>query len=139
MSGLCTSIQTYYEGSYKRDFPKEVPIKAAQSFIITAALNLVVAESSVKVTLLGGALAVTSTLIEAVTRPIIKAVFPQNQFIGVCIQVSVSKVIVLGLAIAIAPWIGVTYKISTAILPFIAFIALNEEFYKRNVGMVEIL
>jgi hypothetical protein len=126
------------QNNYTTNFPAEVPTKAAQGFIITGAVSLLYG-SSANVALLGGAIAVTATLIEALTRPIIKAIFPENPFIVKCIQVCVPRILALGGAIALAPWIGVSYEITSFFIPLIAWIALNDRFYERNVGMVEVL
>jgi hypothetical protein len=133
-----TAILNTFKNNYIENFPKEVPLKAAQGFIATGALALFLGATA-KVALVGGAIAVTSTLIEAVTRPIIKAVFAENPRVGVCIQVLVSKMASISLAAAVAPWVGVVYQTNLFIFPLIAWISLNEGFYTRNVGMVEVL
>lgn len=125
------------KNNYIQSFPDEVPVKAAQGFIATATISLFVGCAS-NVALVGGALAVISTLIEAVTRPIIRAIFPENPFIAKVIQIIVPRIIALSLGTAVAPWIGVSYTITSTLLPLIAWVALNDRFYERNVGMVGI-
>lgn len=123
---------------YINDLPEQVPVKAAQGFVATAAIHVLMGGVA-KVALLGGAIVATATLIEAVTRPIIRAIFPEHPFIGRIIQISVPKIAALGIAIAIAPWIGIAYKTTNFLLPLLAWLTLNNNFYERNVGMVEVL
>src|SRR5580704_13076427 len=94
--------------NYFTRIPDQVPLKAAQSFIATAAINAVFGTPINAV--LGGAIAVTASLIEAVTRPIIEATFPSNSEIALAIQIVVPNLLATGLFISLAPWIGVTYK-----------------------------
>ena len=105
---------------------------------MTAAIGLITGRAA-PVSFLGGAIAATATLIEAVTRPIIKAVFPDIPFIAKCIQISVPKLMALGLAGSLIPWICISYKITSVLIPLLAWLALNDRFYERNVAMVEIL
>ncbi len=132
------STATIQNNYYVRNFPTEVPMKAAQGFIATAVVNLMVG-SAANVALIGGALAVTATLIEAVTRPIIRAVFPQNPLIARIIQIIVPQALAFGLGVAAAPWIGLSYKLSSSIIGFIAWLVLNDGWYNRNVGLVHVL
>lgn len=125
--------------SYIRNFPDEVPIKAAQSFVVTAVINLIVGQTA-KMAVLGGTIAMTATLIEAITRPIIRGIFPDNDFIAKSIQICVPAIAALGLATALAPTIGLTYKVSSFLLSLLAWLTLNNNrFYERNVAMVEVL
>lgn len=134
MSVTLSSIQS----NYIKNFPAEVPIKAAQGFIVSVAINLVAGAAS-NMALVAGAIAATATIIEAVTRPIIKAIFPENPKVATVIQVTMSKTIALGLAASVAPWLGVAYKTTSVFIPIIAWLVLNDRFYERNVGMVEVL
>lgn len=134
---MSTTFNTI-QNNYIQNFPAEVPTKAAQGFIATATISLI-SGSGTSVALLGGVIAATATLIEAITRPIIRAIFPETPFIAKCIQIFIPQMIALSLAASIAPWIGLSYKITTIILPLLAWIALNDRFFERNVGMVEIL
>ena len=123
---------------YVNDFPAEVPTKAAQGFVVTAAVSLISGRAA-DVSFLGGAIAATASVIEALTRPIVRGIFPDNPFIAKSIQICVPKLVALGLAASLAPWIGVTYKMTNVLIPLVAWVALNDSFYERNVGMVEIL
>ena len=134
---MSTSLSAI-QNNYIRNFPAEVPIKAAQGFIVTAAINLIAGRAG-NVALFGGAIAATSTMIEAVTRPIIRSIFQDHRTIAIFIQIFFPKMIALGLAASIAPWIGVSYKMNSFLLPLIAWIALNHDFFNRNVGMAEML
>lgn len=126
------------QNNYMQSFPTEVPTKTAQGFIITATINLLNGYNC-SVALVGGAIAAIATIIEAVTRPIIRAIFSENPNIAKFIQIVIPKMMALGLAALVAPWIGVSYKMTSVLLPIIAWITLNEGFYERNVGMVEVL
>lgn len=134
MSAVLSAIQNHYI----QNFPREVPTKAAQGFITTAVINLVTG-SATNVALVGGVIAATATIIEAVTRPIIKTIFPEHPRIAKFIQIAMSKMMALGLAASMAPWLGVAYKITHVLIPLLAWIALNDKFYEKNVGMVEVL
>jgi len=134
MSAALTAIQN----NYIQNFPSEVPTKAAQGFIATAVINLLAGSAS-NVALIGGAFAVTATIIEAVARPIIKAVFPRNPGIVIIIQIVMPRMMALGLAASLAPWLGVAYKMSSILMSSLAWLALNNRFLERNVGMVEVL
>ena len=125
--------------SYIRNFPTQVPMKAAQGFVVTLVINLIANNHPSNVALLGGAIAATATVIEALTRPIIKAIFPEHPLITRLIQVITPKVIALSLAASVAPWIGVSYTTTSFVLPLIAWIILNEGFYENNVAMAEVL
>lgn len=134
---MITSLSAF-QNSYIENFPTEVPVKAAQGFIMTATIGLI-AGCAGSMALLGGVIAATATIIEAITRPIIRAIFPENPFIATFIQMSIPTAIALSLADAAAPWIGMSYKMTSFLLPLIAYIALNQQFYERNVGLVEVL
>lgn len=123
---------------YVQNLPKEVHVKAAQGFTVTAVLSLL-AGASTNVALLRGGLAVAATLIEALTRPIIKLIFPDNPFIAACIQVILPNIIVVSLAVSMAPSAFIVYTTTTLILNFVAWIALNNRFYEKNVGMAAVL
>ena len=129
---------TTFQDNYIRNFPTQVPMKAAQGFIATAAIGLI-AGTAANIALLGGAIAATATLIEAVTRPIIRAIFPENPFIGRAIQIITPRIMALALAASLAPWVGATYTITNRLLPLLAWLALNNNFYDSNVAMVEVL
>ena len=134
MTAILGAIQSHYI----QHLPSEMPTKAAQGFIVTAAISLL-AGCSANVALLGGAIAASATIIEAVTRPIIRAIFPNHSTIASCIQVYIPNTIALGVASALTPWIGVSYKMTSALLSIFAWITLNDRFYERNVAMAGIL
>ncbi len=126
------------QNNYVKNFPAEVPVKAAQGFVVTAIIKLLVGSAG-NVALAGGALAAAATGIEAVTRPIIKGVFPENPEIAKCIQIFIPKMLTLGLASAIAPGISLGYKMTSILFSLIAWAAFNNRFYDRNEGIVEVL
>lgn len=133
MSAVLSSIQN----SYTQNFPAEVPTKAAQGFLATAVINLIFG-NAIPVALLRGTIAVTATVIEAVTRPIIKGIFTEYPTVVGVIQIMVPRALALGLATTLAPWIGLTYRTSSFIITFIAWMQLNQDTFARNVGMVEV-
>lgn len=124
MSAILATIRR----DYVNNFPRDVPETAAKSFVITGAINLA-AGSSINQTLFGGALAITATLIEALTRPIIMAIFPQNATLAKFVQIVVPLALTFGLAVAAGPLIGVSCKISSLILPLIVSIVLNNSLF----------
>ncbi|HEY5234881.1 MAG TPA: hypothetical protein VIJ14_01785 [Rhabdochlamydiaceae bacterium] len=134
---MSVSFNTFPD-SYVRNIPAEVPLKAAQGFIVTAAISLI-AGNAANIALLGGAIAATATLIEAIARPFIQAVFPDSPFIGMAISIFVPNMLALGLAASLAPWIGISYRVTSSFISILAWLALNQQFYQRNVGMVEVL
>lgn len=119
-------------------FPDKVPLKAAQGFIVTAVINTVFG-SSAKVALLGGAIAATATIIEAITRPIIDGLFYKNGRIRLIIQIVVPPAIALGLAASIASWLGVAYKMNSGLIPIIGWLALNSSGLEKNEAMAVVL
>ncbi len=135
MSVNATGIQNNH---YIRNFPTNVPVKAAQGFIATAAICLL-AGGAANMALLGGAIAVTATLIEAVARPIILAVFQDAPFIGAAIQIFIPEMLALGLAASAAPLIGLSYKMTSPLLSVLAWLTLNQDVFQGNVGMVHVL
>ncbi|MBS0620131.1 MAG: hypothetical protein JSS61_01555 [Verrucomicrobia bacterium] len=134
---MSTSLSAI-QNSYVQKFPDAVPTKTAQSFILTVVINLAIGATA-HMALVGGALASTATLIEAVTRPIIREIFPENPQVAEFIQIVMPYMIVIGLATTIAPWVGVAYKTSSVLLPVIGMLVLNNSFYARNVGRAFVL
>ena len=135
MSINIRGVQNHY---YVRNFPTNLPVKAAQGFIATAVISLI-AGSAVNVALLGGAIAATATVIEAVTRPLIRAIFPNNETVGFVIQIIIPKMFALAIAGTVSPMLGVSYKVSNSLSAFIAWIALNAGSYSRNESLAEVL
>lgn len=129
---------TMIRNNYIRDLPSEVPAKAAQGFIATATIKLI-AGASGKIALAGGAIAVIATMIEALTRPIIRAIFPNQSLITQAIQIVVPKMMALGLVSTFAPWAALSCEVHSFGLSVIAWLALNNGFYQRNVGMAQIV
>ncbi|OGN56579.1 MAG: hypothetical protein A3D96_04825 [Chlamydiae bacterium RIFCSPHIGHO2_12_FULL_44_59] len=127
------------QDSYVRKFPAEVPIKAAQGFIATTVIHLLLGSAS-SLALLGGTIAAVATIIEAITRPIINTIFPEHKVIAQCIQIVMPKMMALGLASSRIPWLDTTTSTVTFLLVnLIAWPTLNYRFYERNVAMVEIV
>lgn len=133
-----TTFLSTLQDNYIQNFPSQVPIKAAQSFIVTALINVMTGSAS-NVVLAGSCLAATATIIEAVIRPIIKSIFPQNPCIATMTQIIIPTTIALSLAPTIAPCLGVVYKTTSILLPILAWMTLNENFYENNVGMAVVL
>lgn len=132
-----------WKDAYIANLPTEVPMKALQGAVVTVAINLL--DSPLSNALYGGALAALITAVEAATRPLIRSIFPKNPVIARCIQVTISQLMVLGAASAVAPWIGLTFKMRSILIPLVAWFALNGSFsknqtwYDRNVGMASVL
>ena len=108
--------------NYRKDIPVEVALRAAQGFVATAAISLCLG-SAIPVVLLGGAIAATATIIEAVTRPLFKALFSVK--VAALGSISIAAPIALGLAASFAPGIGVTYRISSLFFSVTASYVLN--------------
>ncbi|KKM60242.1 hypothetical protein LCGC14_1543810 [marine sediment metagenome] len=125
------SLSAKIQREYVNKFPTKLPIKAAQSFVATGVISLIAGCSAV-VALLAGSIAILATTIEALTRPIIKSIFPKNPFVGLFIQICIPEIMAFGLIGVAAPWLGVTYKVSALLLPLIAWLSLNNDFYEKN-------
>jgi hypothetical protein len=135
MSSLCSTIQN----KYINKIPTELPNKAVQSFVVTGVICLISGTSAV-VALLGGSIALLASTIEALTRPIIKSIFPNNHFIGYAIQIIFPPMAALGLVSLAAPGIGFSYKITGILLPVLAWISLNNSnWYGENRAMVSVV
>lgn len=126
------------QSTYMQNFPTEVPTKAAQGFIVTAILNILAGRAG-SIALLGGTLAAASTVIEAITRPVIKGIFPENPLIAQCIQIFSQKLFVVSVATALTPVLGVTYRATSFVLPIIAWAFLNCQYYEKNIAIAEVL
>lgn len=123
--------------TYKETFPTHLAQKASQGFIASTTLRLFLGTAT-DAALLGGAMAVTATIIEAITRPIIKAIFPENPVIGLWIQIIVPSTLVMSAALALAPTIGIVYKTASVIFSTLTWICLNSDFYEKNTAMVTV-
>lgn len=64
----------------KRGIPREIPTRAAQSALLTAGLRLFAVSSTPQIALLGGAVAATATLTEAIARPLLKSILPKDSY-----------------------------------------------------------
>lgn len=111
--------------NYVNQLPKDIAIKAAQGAIVTATISLCFG-AALPVALLGGTIAATATLIEALARPLIATIFPNNSFIRHCAQVIIPCGLALKLATSATPWLGIGYKTSVVALSFLATLILNE-------------
>jgi hypothetical protein len=121
--------------SYIENFPRNVPLKMAQGFLATAAINLVFNKGTYRTALLRGSLAALISLVEAVTRPIIKAIFPNTPLAGMIIQIVITP---LSIEWLLEPRIGLS-NTRTPLIPFIAWFILNHGFYGNNEGMAEVI
>jgi len=128
--------------AYTNTMPDQLPVKMGQSFLASAALSTFFASSAALV-VFTGTLAATVTLIEAVARPIIRATFPENQFIGFACSLLVAYGSGLSLASRAAPLFGLTYKVVYPILCGLGWAALNSgngsDFYEQNRAMAVVL
>ena len=121
--------------SYIENFPRNVPLKMAQGFLATAAINLVFNKGTYRTALVRGSLAALISLVEAVTRPIIKAIFPNTPLAGMIIQIVITP---LSIEWLLEPRIGLS-NTRTPLIPFIAWFILNHSFYGNNEGMAEVI
>jgi hypothetical protein len=130
------------QDQYVREFPAYVPLKMAQGGIATTALHLL-ASCEPHVALLWGAMAATATLIEAVTRPIIKSLFSENESLITLTQSCVPRMTVLMFVDSWIPWAGKTYKISILSFQFLISCVLmaifNEKFYDKKIARIEVI
>lgn len=120
---------------YSKKFPSNVPLRALQGFVITTAIRLIFAVPLKKAAIIG-ALAAAATLVEAVTRPIMRSIFPNHAWIASSVQCIIPSVITLSAASAILPWVGLSYKVS--LLSCVLMLALNHATFQHNEGMVHI-
>lgn len=137
------------KNKYIQNFPSEVPKKVIQGFIAATTIHLASGYAR-NVSLVKGAMAATATVIEAITRPILRAVFPQSPQMVSLIQVLMPKIIALSLATSLAPSIVIGYKVADSveatavILSIIAWFILNDGFeggntcYKGNTAVAEV-
>lgn len=140
MAAICNQIrETPAFINYQNQFPKQVWQKAAQGFALTAALSLIVCSSTVTAALIGGALAASATLIEAIARPLIKMTFPEHPVIGYAISIFTPTILTM------AAFKSVPFLTNSGFNPGFGFwkglswFCLNPDYYDRNVGLVEVL
>jgi hypothetical protein len=120
-------------------FPKKVPLKALQGFLLTTGVNLCIG-SSYRITLVEGSVAVLATLIEAVTRPLIRRIFPENPVVAKVFQNMSSVLGATGLANAVSPWTQVTITPMMALFPiWITLFAFNKHAFEKNEAMTYII
>lgn len=127
-----------FENNYVQGIPREIPLKMAQSFIATTTICLIY-DAVVPIALLGGMIAATATVIEALTRPIIESLFAEAPFIGKCIQVAMPPLLTLQFFSLLSPWIGIEYRQTNFLLPWISWYVLNERYQERNLAMAVII
>ena len=111
-------------GKFNDHLPHEMPLRAAQGFVATAAISLCLG-SAIPVVLLGGAIAAAATIIEGVSRPIFRALFSENPVFAFLVGAVIAPPIALGLAASLAPWIGMSYRVSSFLFPVLASVVLN--------------
>lgn len=124
--------------NYTEEFPHAVHFKAVQGATTTVAINLIVGRA-LNVALIGGVLAIISSLVEAVTRPIITTIFKDHPVIVAVIQAVVAQMITLGLATAVASWVGVAYTVNSFFHSLLFFLTLNKNYIKHNIGVAFVL
>ena len=128
--------------SYFQRLPNQIAIKAAQGFLITGTLSLLTGFSA-SVALTGGAIAVTATFIEALVRPLLKDIFPgnngehsimNNSTIRMVLSIAILP-LTLRIVDSIAPWSGVSYKMTALLIPIWAMMALNNRSFNDNTAL----
>lgn len=125
------------QDNYVQNFPSQVPKKAAKSFIVTALLRAVTGCTSYMI-LAPSCVAAMAIIIEAVTRPIIKSIFPPEST-PIIVQIIIPFTIALNSARAIAPYFGTVLQLNSLALSIMVWNNLNVDYYKNNIGMVTIL
>jgi len=134
-----TSLSSTIKNEYENNFPKDLPIKTAQSFIATGVIFLISGGTAV-VALLGGGIAALASTIEAFTRPIMTSIFPKNPFIKRIIQISICESAMASLAELTFPWLGLAYEVSSlVVVSLITWIALNRDYFEKNTAMAAVL
>lgn len=123
--------------NYINNMPEQVPIKASQGFITTTAIS-VLSGLTLNISLIRGAIAVTATFIEAVTRPIIKATFPNQPIIASAIQIFIPQIVAISLATSLSPLLATSCKMASFI-SLIAWLMLNEDFYEKKEAIATVL
>lgn len=118
--------------------PKQLPVKIGQSFIASVALGGFFGATA-KVAILAGSIAATATLVEAVARPIIDSVFPENQGIALASTVLISITSAFGLANAASSVTGLTYRVSAPLFSLIGMLCLNQDPRENNLAMAFVL
>jgi hypothetical protein len=92
-------------------FPERVPVTAALGFVLSVA-STYLGRGSHSVALMKGTMAVTATIIEAATRPIVQGILPNNNRRAALVQCVVPRLITCALALAIAPRFEMSYTTS---------------------------
>ena len=70
----------------KNGIPREIPTRAAQSALLTAGLRLFAVSSTPKIALIGGCVAATATIVEAIARPVLASILPRDSYVRTAIQ-----------------------------------------------------
>ena len=139
MTTICQRLnQNHAIENYVDRMPTQIWMKSAQGLAVTVSISLI-AGSSISAALVAGALAVAATLVEAIARPLIKSIFPDNPFIGRTISVFTANGLVLGAAKSIFSFSEIGFNPASYILvKLIAWLSLNQNFYTDNVAIAEV-
>ena len=130
---------TQIQNRYVQDLPDQIMFKTAQGFVATAGISLIYgAAANTALTL--GAIAATATLIEAVSRPIIRSLFA-NTALVTFFQISLPKMAAFALARSIAPWTSAQVA-SRSLSSLITWVMINygaTNPFTNNIAMAEVL
>lgn len=117
---------------YYQHMPTNIPQKAAQGFLLTAAVCLILGGGSVGVAVLGGSIAVTATIIEALIRPVLRKIFPNHPMLRDFMRFGIPITAAFGLAGALVPLVEVSYQTTSLLVSLIGFLAFNPSSEERQ-------
>jgi hypothetical protein len=149
----------YFHEDYAKKFPTNVPSKAAQSFVMNASI-VKICGGTYKAAFLSGALSAMTSLLEAITRPFVRSLLPDNPGIAKWVQIlaphrTVSRML-LGSVVDLTPistFVVGLLKVNPlnptgleatslgnlfAGLKLTQFFALNRGFYEKDEGYIAI-
>lgn len=127
---------TEYKDDYIDKLPSDILKRTAQGFFIAATLS-VISGSAGSAVLIAGALAASVTLVEAVTRPIIKSIF-DDMSVSLTCSIIFTRLIVMTAASVFVPSIVFKNTIGNSIINYLFFFYINEtknKYYSMNQAM----
>ena len=132
MSALSENRSINFSNSYMRYIPSGKVAAATEGLMITTAFQLL-RDTSTNAALRCGALSVTATLVEAATRPVIRAILPNHPNLARFIQSIAPIMIVVGLFAPLAPGIQISCELA-ALIGLVRYFLTNNghNFYGYN-------
>lgn len=125
------SINNSYQ-DYVNNLPQNIPLKAAQSFVISSVLQMTISGGLLAAGIVSGSLAAVASLVEACVRPIFKKIFPENLYIAHIISYGLAHGVTLGFCNILLPWVGISLKVTPIVIDLILFYCLNYGYGSRN-------